>query len=273
MSKTISTARLLSLAAAVVLAACASGYSQFYRPAQGVTPELIAERRAGPAPAEPLVERLASANDSQQLLDAYAKRGYVLIGSSSFNSGQNESEAKAVEQGRKVGADLVAILSPRYTGTVTSSVPLTTPTSSTSYTNSTATAYGSGGVVNARGNSTTTTYGTQTTYIPIAVNRMDYSAGYFVKQRWTLGAMWRDLDDTERQKLQTNKGVVIRVIVDGSPAYFADLLPGDIVLAVNGEPALGAEGISKVLKANAGRKVMLTVHRTGQQLQKEVALN
>ena len=118
------------------------------------------------------------------VLDAYAKRGYVQIGNAMFNSGRDEPETAAVHQGQKVGADLVLILNPKYTGSVTSSVPITTPTTNLSYTSGTATAYGSGGTVTAYGNSTTTTYGTTTNYVPITVNRSDYGAVFFVKQRF-----------------------------------------------------------------------------------------
>ncbi|HEY8878642.1 MAG TPA: PDZ domain-containing protein [Roseateles sp.] len=264
-------------AAAVVLAAlltgCASGYQQFYRPAPGATPEALAAERAAPPTGSPLVERASSKTSADEIIDAYARRGYVLIGSSSFNSGQSESDAAAVEQGRRVGADLVVILDPRYTGTVNGSIPITTPTTSTSYTQGTATAYGKGGPVTAYGSSTTTTYGTQTNYVPFAVNRNDYSAGYFVKRRWAFGAMWRDLTDAERQALQSNRGVAVRLVVEGTPAFIADILPGDIILAVNGAPVFGQEELSRLIRANAGKKTPFTVYRQGGQRQIDVQLN
>jgi len=56
-----------------------------------------------------------------------------------FNSGRPESEDAAVRQGEEVGADLVLVLNPNYTGSVNSRVPITTPTTSTTYSNATAT--------------------------------------------------------------------------------------------------------------------------------------
>jgi len=265
--------KLAAIGLVLLLSACASGYSQFYTPAQGATPETIAAGRAAPPTGDPIVERTAPPSDAAKLLEAYAKRGYVLIGSSTFNSGRAESDSSAIEQGRKVGADLVLLLNPRYTGSTTTSVPLTTPTTTTSYSTGTATAYGPGGTVNAYGSGTTTTYGQQTTYIPITVNRMDYGAAYFVKQRWSLGVMWRDLTDAERQELQSNKGVAVQVVVDGTPAFAADILPGDLVLAVNGEPVMGRENIANTLKASAGHKVTLSLYRKGQHIEKVVQLN
>lgn len=259
------------IAAAGLLAACA-GYSQFYRPAPGATPEAIAAMRAAPPTGQPIVERAESLGDAASVLDAYAKRGYRLLGSSVFNTHQMQSDDNAIQQGKQVGADLVVIANPRYTGSSTTAVPITMPTSTTSYTTGTATAFGPGGTVNAFGNSTTTTYGSTTTMIPITQNRHDYAAVYFIKAKWGFGALWRDLNDAERQELQSNKGVFLRVVVDNSPAYLADILPGDIVLAVDGEPVLNQESLAGLLQTRAGRLVNVSLYRKGNRLDKQVQL-
>lgn len=270
MSITGSRAVLVGLALA--LTACASGYKTFYKPAAGSTADAIASRRAAP-PGEPIVERSPPPGDQAGLmLDSYAKRGFVLIGSSSFNTGQPESEQNAVQQGRDVGADLVLILNPRYTGSTTTAMPWTTPTTSTTYSSGTATAYGPGGTVSAYGSGTSTTYGTQTTYIPITIHRSDYGAVYFIKAKWGFGVMWRDLNDSERQELQTNKGIYVRLVVDNTPAFYADVLPGDIVLAINGEQVLNQQSASDLLRRSAGQKVMVSLYRRGQRIEKEVQL-
>jgi hypothetical protein len=122
--------------AAVLIAGCASGYSQFYKGAPWATPDAIAKARSGPAPKEPALAH--GGGNPSDVVAAYAQQGYVPIGYSSFNTGHRESDANAVAQGEKIGADLVVVIDPRYTGSVTSSVPITTPTSSTSYTTGTA---------------------------------------------------------------------------------------------------------------------------------------
>lgn len=164
------------------------------------------------------------------------------------------------------------ILNPRYTGSTATAVPFTMPTSTTSYSTGTATAYGPGGVVNAYGSGTTTTYGTTTTMIPMTVNRSDYGAAYFVKRKWTFGTLWRDLNDAERQELQSNKGVYVRVVIDNSPAYQADILPGDIILAVDGAPVLNQKSIANELRVHAGQVVTVSLYRRGSLLEKSVRL-
>jgi hypothetical protein len=134
---------------ALTVAGCATtrsepvnNYAQFFTREAGTTPDLIAEMRAGPAPVQPQV--IPVPKWSADMTAEYARRGYVLIGSSSFTSGRPESDQDAIDLGIEVGADVVVILNPQYQGTVTANVPMTMPTTTTSYTNGTATAYGPG---------------------------------------------------------------------------------------------------------------------------------
>jgi len=263
--------RLRPLLISAAIAGCASGYQQFYQPAPGASPAAIAARRLGPAPVSPIVERAQPAA-SAALLDAYAKRGYIMIGQSMFNSGQRESDDSAVRQAQRVGADIVVILDPQYTGSVTSSIPITTPTTSTAYSTGAATAYSPGGPVTAYGTGTTTTYGTTTNYVPITIHRSDYGALYFVKQRFTLGVFLRELSDLERQELQTNRGAVIRLVVDGTPAFNADLLVGDVITAIDGIAISNADTLGALLRERQGQSISVSVVRRGQRIEKTVRL-
>lgn len=266
-------APVLAALLVLLLTGCASGYKEFYRPAQGASPEAIASLRVAPPPESPLVERGSPVSDSRAVLDAYVKRGYVMIGSSMFNSSRSESEDAAVAHGRVVGADLVLILNPKYTGSATTSMPLTTPTTSTTYSSGSATAYGPAGSVTAYGSGTSTTYGSTTTYVPVTVHRSDYGAVYFVKQRFALGAYFRDLNDSERQSLQTNRGVVVRLIIDNTPAFNADVLVGDLVTAVDGVQVANVQGVGDLIRQKRGMQITLAISRQGQRIEKVVQLN
>lgn len=263
---------LFFVSSTILLGGCASGYSQFYQPASGLDLERIYSSRATAAPAQPVVER-GSAGDPDQVLAAYAKRGYLMIGSSTFTSGRKETDESAIQQGKSVGADIVLILNPSYAGSVTSSLPITTPTTSTTYSNATATAYGVGGPVSVFGSGTTTTFGTSTNYIPVTTHRSNFGALYFVKQKFALGAFFRDLNDLERQSLQTNRGAVVRLVVDGSPAFNADLLIGDIFLYIDGLMITNSESIGQVLNDRKGNNILISIIRNGQKIEKQVRLN
>jgi hypothetical protein len=182
MGSQVFSARLGALclvAVSIALAGCANGYSTFYRPAQGASAELIAQQTSA-SPSEPLVERLAPSAEPQQLFEAYEKRGYVLIGSSAFNSDQRESEAAAIAQARKVGAELVVILNPRHAGSTTRSVPLRAQASDR---NTPVTAFGTGNDVTFREIDRPRAYGAQTVNVAMTDHHMHFGAGYFVKQR------------------------------------------------------------------------------------------
>ena len=269
MHRLIATSLLVAVGA---LTGCASGYRQFYTPVNGATPEAIANGRASPPPTTPIVEKSGPPSDSKAFADTYRKRGYEVIGTSFFNSGRSQRDDEAIEQAKAVGADLVVIFSPKYTGSTTSSVPLTLPTSTTSYSSGTATAFGPGGTVTAFGSGTTTTYGTSTTYIPVTTHRSDYGAVYFVKQRARLGVRYRNLTDSERQDLQTNQAVAIELVVDDTPAFYADILPGDIVVPVGGINVRGQAGLSALLGARSGQKATFSIIRKGNRIEKVIQL-
>lgn len=246
-----------------------NGYTKFYRAVPGATPEAIAQLRAVPPPEMPIVDHALKFPDAKP----YAEQGYVVIGYSSFNSGHNEPDSEAIAQAKKLGADLVVIVDPSYTGSITSQIPLTTPTSTTSYTNGSATAYGSGGSVTAYGNAMTTTYGSKTTYIPMTVNRYDYGAVYFIKQKFVLGVQWRPLKSEERQELQSNSGLYVNTVVNGTPAFRSDILPGDIIESVNGQKLYDPKTASSLLDQWRGQDIAVTIYRAGRVFTKSVHLN
>lgn len=251
----------------VTLPACASNYAKYYSPVPDLTPEVIASNRVAPPPTVPLVEHTTIPDRGP-----YVRRGYVPIGYSSFYSIHNETEQGAIAQGQKVGADLVVIVNPSYSGSVTSHVPITTPTTSTSHTSGSATAIGSGGTATAFGNSTTTTYGSQTSYVPMTVNRYDYGAAYFVKWRFILGAIWRDLTDDERTTLQSNSGVYIESVANDTPAFRSDVLAGDILVKIDGVAVYGKQAASDMMTQKRGQEVELALVRRGQLIEKRVRL-
>lgn len=263
---------IFSTAIVLLISGCASGYSTHYTPATGATPEAISANRAALPPETPHLEHSAQTN-GDAIASEYAKQGYSIIGYSFFNTGQRESEKDALQQGKKVGADLVVILNPKYTGSITSNVPITTPTTSTSYTSGSATAYGSSGAVNAYGSSTTTTYGSATTYVPVTTHRSDYGAIFFVKIRVKFGMVVRDLNDDEIKKFKTNHGIIVSTIIKDSPAFVADILPGDRIKTIDNTNILTSENAAEVLKNSKSESIEIVIERDGMQIKKLVSLH
>jgi len=256
--------------AAAILAGCVSGYKTNYQPAEGATPDRIAALRAT-APAEPKLELVAGELDAA-FYAGYVRRGYVAVGQSRFTSPRGESNAAALEQGRAVGADIVAIVTPTHAGTLTTHIPFTVPTTTTVHNRSTVTAWRSGGSVSAVSNATTTVQGTQTNIIPVTVNHTNFAAVYFVKGRVLLGVVTRVLNDAERARLQSNRGLVVTGVIDISPAYNSDVLVGDIMLTIDGLPLATPDSILPLLDAYKGKTVRVKLNRAGTQLEKDITI-
>lgn len=256
------------VAVVLILAGCVNSYSKFYSALPGAAPDVIAKIRASSPPSTPIVEHSPSVPSPDQ----YVARGYAAIGYSSFSSGTTESEDDAIAQAKKVGADLLVIVNPSYAGSVTSQVPITTPTTTTSYTTGSATAYGSGGYATAYGNSRTTTYGTSTTYVPMTVNRYNYGAVYYIKRTYIFGANFRDLTNDERKNLLSNSGVFITSIVNDSPAFRNDVLAGDILVKIDGQRLYGKEEFSEALANKHGKMTSFTIFRNGEFIEKNIKL-
>ncbi len=81
----------------------------------------------------------------------------------------------------------------------------------------------------------------------------------------------RDLNDAERE-LQTNQGAVVRLVVDGSPAFNADLQIGYVVTAVDGVAIANAQAFNELLRERGSKQVALSIVRRGQRLEKSVQL-
>lgn len=263
---------LLSIATATLLSGCANGYKQFYTAAPNANSEVIAKNRAAPPLVEPVVERSGPPPDHDAFVNSYRRRGYELLGASEFISGSTHKDEQAIQQAKDIGADLVVIIIPQYQGSTTENVPLTLPTTTTSYSSGTATAYGRGGTVTAYGSGTTTTYGTSTTYIPVTTHRNHYGAAFFAKMKTNIGLNFRPLNGEERQELQTNQGVVVAVVVEDSRAFHADFLEGDVVVAVDDVKVTGLSGFRSLMESKLGTEVTFNILRKGKAINKVLNL-
>lgn len=257
----------LSLLASLslLIAGCVGDYERFYYSMPGASPWKIAALRANPPPATPIVEH-APSDAKALLLLAYLKRGYAPIGYSRFSRGDNSvsswDQNSAVRQGRKMGADLVLIVNPKYIGSVTYQIPRIEPSMGS------ATIWGSNG-----GFADITTNDYKMTYESVTQERFEHGAIYFVKRHSVFGVICGELNDAERQKIQSNKGVVVRVVIDNTPAFNADILVGDIITAINGKAVTNAKDIKIFIHEHAGEIITVSIVRQGQHIEKTVQLN
>jgi hypothetical protein len=260
--------RTFIVVTAMLLGGCAGNpYKQFYQPAPSVAQQDLMQRRVAPPP---MLPELYRSGDPKTDIATLAADGYVVIGVSSYN-GPRGSDDDALQQGKAIGADRVLTYG-KYARTVQTAVPLALPTTQTSITNGTATAFGTGGSATAYGSALTTTYGSQTTLIPMSVDRFDFLAVYLVKVKYAFGAQYRNLNATESHQVGTVKGVVLTTVVHGSPAAAAGFLPGDIVLKADGQPVADQAQFNEWLKQRQGQRVTVSINRAGREMNIPVAL-
>jgi hypothetical protein len=241
----------------LLLTACANPYSQFYNDQRG-------GRSLGEFPITDRYEeepQIYSTSDQERDGQSLREKGYVLIGSSSFNSGAVDSQ-QAVRHAKKVGAALVLIQS-RYTDTVTV----------TSY--HLRSVHGSGGYGNYSGTSATTLPGEPVTHqIPHSVDLYDYDATFWAKSKpHSLGVHANDLTDDMRREIGSNRGVVVKVVVRDSPAFNADIMSGDIITKINDEVISDAQGFYAIIARYAGQEVVLHTYREGREREVPLRLN
>ncbi|MCB1996030.1 MAG: PDZ domain-containing protein, partial [Rhodoferax sp.] len=78
-----------------------------------------------------------------------------------------------------------------------------------------------------------------------------------------LGLQVRPLDRQERREAGVDHGLVVEGV--GGPAQLAGIQPGDVLLAINGQPVKGVEQVREVM-AKHPKHVALLVSRDGQQI-------
>lgn len=262
--------RIVTLFCILVIAGCANPFEKYYSgaPDARVWPKYDSSYvvSGGRIP-------VFTTSDPDRDVRALKIKGFDVVGSSSFYGPDNKINMdQAQSVGQKVGAHMILVKS-RYKDTVNGAMPLVLPNNSTSYTNGTATAYGTGGSVTAYGSSTTTTYGTQTTMIPYSVSRSDYLAIYFAKSKQRIGMYPITLSDSERKALDTNSAVKIDFVVDDTPAFVANVFSGDFLLRINDDPVTSPDAYMKLLSKYENQDATFHFVRDGKPLEKVMHVN
>ncbi len=99
-------------------------------------------------------------------------------------------------------------------------------------------------------------------------NVFAYTVTYWAKgKRFPFGAYYNDLPDETvmsfpdslREVIGPGRPVLVEAVVQDSPAQVAGVQQGELIVAVDGEPIEGSEGLDALIPAKAGREVALTV--------------
>ena len=80
----------------------------------------------------------------------------------------------------------------------------------------------------------------------------------------------QELSAELKQKIGSNKGVVVTAVVKGSPAFDADILRGDILKQIGNHEISDPKMFGEATGRYAGKKVMVTLLRDAKEFTKEI---
>lgn len=249
---------LLLICSVVVVTGCATnGYNKFYSPV--VDARTLSDVEILQEEQEP---KIFGTDDFNRDISILRAKGYIVVGESSFNGGL-ESVSHASDQAKEVGATVVLVKS-EYTNTQTINSALFVPNNQTTYYSGSV--YGGGKLGGYSGMSTTY----DTTVIPYTSyqRRYDQNAIYFVKsnKKYKFGLIIDDLSPELRNRLERNTGALISIVVENTPAFYANVIPGDVLIAVDGVEVRNAENASYILgQVNSTTSSTLTIIRNMQE--------
>lgn len=231
----------LSMLAVLIsaLQGCTSNVEKFYVANTLVSESDLFDLETLVEPNEPEIIRLPYEEHFGNFDPAgMSSNNFKPLGESSF-SGPAMTDAEAKRFAQKIGATHV-IASQSYRNTNSGAVPMTTYTPNTTY--HSGNVYSNYGTASYSG----TSYGTtaSTTYIPYSVNIYKVYATFWARDRSPpkIGALVQDLSADDARRTGRNTGAIIRVVVKNSPAFFANLLPGDVIIKINDMTVNDASG-------------------------------
>jgi S1-C subfamily serine protease len=88
-----------------------------------------------------------------------------------------------------------------------------------------------------------------------------------------LGVHVRDPNSQEKSDAGTNRSAIIATSVRGGPAYKADLVAEDLVLAVNNEGVDGIINLVEKIKKFRGQLTTFKILRKRKTIHKQIQLN
>ncbi|HXI83992.1 MAG TPA: PDZ domain-containing protein [Verrucomicrobiae bacterium] len=214
--------------------------------------------------------------------------GYLPIGESGFWCvGWTVTQQMLEEQAKKVKADVVLYFT-KYEGSEQgyAAIPQYHPGTPAPTITQNVNVYGNGyqaeagdvfgrmAVQTMQQNPPPTTGTYTTTVVPVTRQRYTHAAGFWRKGKPPIfGAYFINLTPELREKLQKNTGVVVAILVNDSPAFRANILPGDILTRIDDVEISSTQDFQAKLLQFAGKKATLSILRNDATLTIPIQMN
>lgn len=249
--------KLISTLTLLICGCTTSGYQQFY--SQYSDPYSDPNIEGLPQDQEP---QLYGTNDFRRDIRLLQAKKYVVVGESSFN-GAYEDTKNALAQAKRVGASIVLVKS-EYTDTQTSTSALFVPNTQTTY--HSGNLYSSSYSANYSG--TSVSHGTSVVPYTTHQRRYDQNAVYLARltKKIKFGVVMENLTREQKVEIERNTGAFVDIVIEDTPAFFSNLLPGDIVLEIDGVNVKSGEHAVSIMSAvpDSAKKSELTIVRKGE---------
>jgi hypothetical protein len=99
-----------------------------------------------------------------------------------------------------------------------------------------------------------------------SIKRYDYDIYYFVKfiDDVGFGIQTIDLDGQLRQEYKRNTGAFVNIVYKNSPAFYANIVRGDIIIKINGIETFDADTAMYIINSfSKGDKISIEIIRNG----------
>lgn len=209
--------KFLLIIVSFMLTACANSYSDFYK--SNTNESYISTLEILKDGNKPI---LIKTDDIENSLNIYMSKGFDIIGQSFFN-GEMHTEDQLILVATQVKSTHV-LYGAKFVTTQATSTPLILPN-------------GFGG------------------FNAAAINRQSlrYEQGAVflakMKELPRFGGVFDDLTPDQRRKFGRNTGVVIKIVVEKTAAFNANLLVGDLIIELNGRSIANIEELSKIFNS------------------------
>ena len=241
------------------------------------------------------IPRVVATSEIGREYDELHQRGYIALGASMFTWAGTPSNKQLTAHAKKVGAD-IALYTSEYSHTETGIheklgvIPGTSTTTTTPSINSMIVPGLTPENIIAmrqleleeqelRRESEERVGKSQmpqiyTYSVPYSVRVNKYQVLFMRKARLPiLGVGTSRLPDDARTRLHRNTGALVRAVGQDSPAYKANIMRDDIIIAVAGMSVDSPKDLDRVLRQFAGQQITVRIIREGQELDIPVSLN
>ena len=235
----------LSIVVATLLSGCASPVYKYFTPMQ------VTNATEPISCINPQVTVIQSIDPNMQKV---LRQGWVEVGYSSWNDEASDIQSDLIKKAKEINACLVLVYK-KQSGSEIEEMPVDGYAPSPFF---------GGGYYGSY-------YGGFTSYAPYTVYLYQYDIFFLTKmERFYTGLYVADLDDKSRKLIQSNKGVVVTLVVNESPAYNADIIPGDIITKVGMINLTNYDSFNHAIRYYSGESAVFNINRGGKSLSKTI---